>query len=583
MGVVASVNVGLPRDTPWQGKTVRTSIWKYPVSGRVFAGRLNLAGDAQADLVGHGGEHRAVMVYQLESYRYWAELLRRPDFPYGQFGENLTVSGLADAEVCIGDRFRIGGAVFEVTQPRVTCFKLGLRMDHPQMPALVVRHRRPGFYFRVLEEGEVGAGDAIEKIADGPGRMSVAEIDALLYTADHPTDALRRALQIPALSPGWQGSIRSLLDATIAGDRAGNAGLSSARLVVPAWRGLRKLHVLASRQESDDVRSFELAAEDGSPLPDALPGQHLAVRLQPQPDAAPVTRNYSLCGKPGQGVFRIAVKREDRGIASAWLHEHVRPGFVIESSAPRGSFILAPGTGPVVLISAGVGVTPLLAMLYAVAAAKETPREVWWIHAARDRTHHPFAAEVRALMQDLPTGRSVIVYSRPGPNERAGVDYDFEGHLDLALFRRTGLPQDADYYLCGPAGFLEAVNRQLGENDIPATRIHVEWFGPAASASAPANTRPHAPAGTPGTGPIVTFARAGLAVPWDARFGSLLELAEACDLPVKWSCRSGVCHICESGLIDGGVRYSPDPVDAPGDGFVLICCSTPTSNVDLDL
>jgi len=225
MGRLLSVNVGLPRDVTWQGKTVHTGIWKTPVKGPRMVRRLNIDGDGQGDLTGHGGERRAVFVYQVDSYRYWQDQLGRNDFTYGQFGENFTVDGLSDKEVCIGDRYRIGGALFEVTQPRVTCYRLGIRMGHEQMPALMVAHRRPGFYFRVLEEGEIGAGDLIEKIADGPERMSVTEIDQLLYTADHPTEALRRAVRISALSPGWQGSMNSLLDAAIAGRRAGNAGL----------------------------------------------------------------------------------------------------------------------------------------------------------------------------------------------------------------------------------------------------------------------------------------------------------------------------------------------------------------------
>jgi MOSC domain-containing protein YiiM len=188
MARLLSVNVGLPRDIPWQGKTVHTGIWKAPVQGRRMARRLNIDGDGQGDLQGHGGEHRAVMVYQIDSYGYWQAELRRNDFVYGQFGENFTVQGLPDAEVCIGDRYRIGSALFEVTQPRVTCYRLGLRMNEPQMPALVVAHHRPGFYFRVIEEGEVEAGDEIVKVLAGPEQMTVAEIDALLYLPG-PTEA----------------------------------------------------------------------------------------------------------------------------------------------------------------------------------------------------------------------------------------------------------------------------------------------------------------------------------------------------------------------------------------------------------
>ena len=211
MNAVVSVNVGLPRDVQWQGKVVYTGVWKKPVTGRVMARRLNLDGDGQGDLGGHGGENRAVMVYQLDSYRYWQNQLKRNDFEYGQFGENLTVEGLADNEVCIGDRYRIGGALFEVSQPRVTCYRVGIRMGDPLLPSLLVSHKRPGFYFRVIEEGEIGAGDEIVKVVDGPEQLTVAEIDGLLYLPGHPREQLQRALRIPALPAGWKGSLEALL------------------------------------------------------------------------------------------------------------------------------------------------------------------------------------------------------------------------------------------------------------------------------------------------------------------------------------------------------------------------------------
>src|ERR1700704_3242861 len=226
MGHLLSVNVGLPRDVTWQGKTVHTGIWKTPVKGRRMVRRLNIDGDGQGDLTGHGGERRAVFVYQVDSYRYWQDQLGRNDFTYGQFGENFTVDGLSDKEVCIGDRYRIGGALFEVTQPRVTCHRLGIRMNEPEMAALVVKHGRPGFYFRVLEEGGVEAGDEIIRVASGPERMSVSEIDALLYKPGHPRDRLERALRIPSLSVGWRRSFEALLaDPHKDGETTGNAGL----------------------------------------------------------------------------------------------------------------------------------------------------------------------------------------------------------------------------------------------------------------------------------------------------------------------------------------------------------------------
>jgi hypothetical protein len=179
--------------------------------------------------------------------------------------------------------------------------------------------------------------------------MTVAEIDALLYSAEHPVAALRRAARIPALSPRWQGSVRRLAAAAEAGGTTGNAGLGRGASAPLAWRGFRPLVIVASCEESADVRSFEFAAADGSPLPPALPGQHILVRVQPNPDAPPVTRNYSLCGPPGSPNCRIGVKNE-HGLASSFLHQDVRAGSRVEVGAPRGSFILADGVTPVVLI-----------------------------------------------------------------------------------------------------------------------------------------------------------------------------------------------------------------------------------------
>src|ERR1700761_962575 len=238
MARLLSVNVGLPRDIEWKGRTVHTAIWKDPVRGRCRVGRLNLDGDGQGDLAGHGGEHRAVFVYQIESYRYWQERLSRDDFVHGQFGENFTIEGLSDDTVCIGDRYQIGSALFEVTQPRVTCYRVGIRMNAPRMAALLTSSGRPGFYLRVLQEGEVGSGDEIVKAGEGPLRMTVAKVDALLYLPGHPRDQLERALKIPALSPGWQESFRSMLQEDEQRASAeGSAGLGPPREPPPAWSG----------------------------------------------------------------------------------------------------------------------------------------------------------------------------------------------------------------------------------------------------------------------------------------------------------------------------------------------------------
>ncbi len=583
MARLLSVNVGLPRDVEWNGRVVHTGIWKEPVRGRCRVGRLNLEGDGQGDLAGHGGEQRAVFVYQIESYGHWQEQLKRTDFVHGQFGENFTVEGLSDDEVCIGDRFQIGSAVFEVTQPRVTCYRVGIRMNEPRMPALLTASGRPGFYFRVLQEGAVGAGDDIVKVGEAEERMTVAEINALLYLPDHARDRLERALRIEALSHGWRSSFEALLRS----HAAGNAGLAPAAAGHPAAPGFRPLAVTAIDRESADVLSLTLRSPNGQPLPTALPGQYVVLRLQRSAGGPPLIRSYSLSGPASTERYRISVKIEPNGAAGAYLHEHVRVGDALDVSSPRGSFILEPGERPVVLLSAGIGATPVLAMLHALSAARST-RPVLWLHGARDREHHPFAAEARGLARALPQGRSYVCYSRPGPGDRMGEDFDTTGHLSRSVFDEVHLPREADVYLCGPAYFMEAMKEALATVGVARERIHVEIFNGGESMTpgvvGGATRAPHLPRDGVGAGAQVSFARSGVAPRWNpSAYRSILELAEACDVPVRWSCRTGVCHNCESGLISGAVAYEPDPLDPPADGNVLICCSRPQGDVVIDL
>ena len=585
MAQLLSVNVGLPRDIEWKGKSVYTAVWKDAVQGRCKVGRLNIDGDGQGDLQGHGGEHRAVLVYQIDSYRYWEKQLGRKDFVFGQFGENFTVEGLPDDEVFIGDRYRIGSAMFEVTQPRVTCYRVGIRMDEPRMAALLVEHHRPGFYFRVLEAGEVAAGDEIAKVSDGPEGMSVAEADALLYLTGHSRPQLERALRIPALPAGWRSSFQALLQqGPNEGQAKGNPGLAVVS-PPPAWPGFRPMRVSRIDQESNNVFSLVLVPADGKPLAPALPGQFVVLRLHMQSGAPPVLRSYSLSDLPGTEHYRVSIKLEEKGLASTYLHTRIKPGSNLEVSAPRGSFTLRSGGEPVVLLSGGVGATPVLAMLHALAAEKSS-RPVWWLHGARNREDHPFREESRALLQRLKYGHSYIQYSRPGPADQKGVDFDAAGHLAVSAFEEIGVPHDGQFYLCGPTAFLREITAGLNAWGLVADHIHTEIFGTLVSITPgmKAETHsPHLPAEPAGSGPQVSFARSGLTLPWDAKYQSLLELAEACDVPVRWSCRTGVCHTCETALISGDVEYDPEPLDPPAKGDALICCCRPRGEVALDL
>ncbi len=547
--------------------------------------KLNIVGDGQGDLAGHGGEQRAVFVYQMDSYQYWERFLARNDFIYGQFGENFTVEGLPDNEVCIGDRYRIGDAIFEVSQPRVTCYRVGIRMNEPRIPALLVAHHRPGFYFRVLQEGQVGPGDDIVKIVDGLERITVAEVDALLYLPGHSREELQRALRVPALSKGWQGSFEAMLQEDLSSTTAvGNPGLSYEEQA-PAWPGFRQMRVARIRKESDTVTSFVLAPVDGQPLAIFQAGQFVVLQLLVDPNKPPILRSYSLSNLPVADHLRISVKSELNGVGSSFLCNRAHEGDVLEVSAPRGSFTLRNGQNPVVLLSAGVGATPVMAMLHAL-AAEGSQREIWWIYGARNRADHPFAEESRSLLTQLSRGRRYIVYSRPSATDQVGTDYDAPGHLDTALLEKIGVPRSGDFYLCGPSSFLQSMRNGLRNWGVLAENVHTEIFGALESITpgmAQVVHTPHLPPGPRGAGPVVSFARSGITLAWDKRFASLLELAEACDVPVRWSCRTGVCHTCMTGIIGGAVAYNPEPLEFPAPGNVLVCCSQPTDGVTLDL
>ena len=327
-------------------------------------------------------------------------------------------------------------------------------------------------------------------------------------------------------------------------------------------------------------------------LPAALPGQYVVLRLQPAAAAAgggrPLFRSYSLSGPLSTERYRISVKIEPNGVGGTYLHEHVHVGDVLDVSAPRGSFILPPsGDRPVALLSAGIGATPVLAMLHALATAGST-RPVWWLHGARDGAHHPFAAEVRRLMQALPKGRSYVCYSAPASGDTMPADFDATGHLSRAIFDAVGLSPEADVYICGPTRFMTEMKDALAAFGIPPQQVHVELFNGSESLTpgvVSVTTRaPHVPADDAATGPLVSFARSGIAAHWKpGAYQSLLELAEACDVPVRWSCRTGVCHNCESGLVSGDVTYGPEPLEQPADGNLLVCCTQPLRDLVIDL
>jgi ferredoxin-NADP reductase len=390
----------------------------------------------------------------------------------------------------------------------------------------------------------------------------VADTDALLYLPGRDATRLRVAVNIPALSPGWQQSFRDLL-----------ADDGPAASTAPAWAGFRPLRVTTVIPESETVSSVYLADADGGLLPAARAGQYLTLRVAGAGEPAPV-RSYSLSSAPGASRYRISVKREPHGVVSSYLNRTLRPGATLEVAAPRGDFVLDDGTGPILLVSAGIGVTPVLAMLHSL-AARRSEREVWWIHGARGPREHPLAAEAHAQLALMPHAREHVFYSSA------------RGRLSKDRMIALDVPADASAYICGPASFMTDMQDALAAAGVDPARIHTELFGarPPVNPGLTGQARraPHPPPVPGGTGPLVTFARSGLSVPFPGGQRSVLELADACDVPTRWSCRSGVCHTCTTPLLSGDISYAPDPLEPPADGEALICCARPRTDIVLDM
>ena len=578
---LVSVNVSLPREITVKGKTVRTGIFKEAVVRRVPVDTLNIDGDRQADLIGHGGPFRAVLVYSLENYAYWEHELGQSGFEFGHFGENFTVDGMLEGDVHVGDVFRIGTALFQVTQPRVPCYKLAIKVGIENFYSRILESGRPGFYFRVLEEGEVGAGDAIERVRLDPVGLTVRQVSHLLYFDKDDLEGARTALRIEALSPGWRQSFEKRL--------------AKAQRATKSEEKYRTLVVTRKVPESESITSFYLAAEDGEPLDTFLPGQFLPLRLNIPGQYVPVYRTYSLSDRPGAEHYRLTIKREPAppdlpnvypGVSSNYFHDHVDVGSTLSAKAPRGRFYLDPkGETPVALVSGGVGQTPMISMLNAIVAAG-TERPTWFVHASRFGREHAFSEAVRRLAEEHNNVHVHIRYSQPSPADVIGRDHDDTGRIDADLLKRLGPDDECDFYLCGPTGFMRSLFDGLLSWGVPEQRIHYEFFGPASAVrerAKVATPRRVAEAAECCTDLEVTFSTSGVRANWNPSFESILDLAEANGLSPDYSCRSGVCQTCMARIEEGEVEYVIEPLDPPDDGSVLICVSKPMTPVVITL
>ena len=578
-----SVSVSLPKEVTYQGRPVKTGIFKEPVAGRVMVRRLNIDGDDQADRKVHGGFDMAVYAYPVEHYAFWERELGREGYPHGQFGENLTVSGLNEDRVRVGDIFRIGGALLQATQPRIPCYKLAIRMEQgPDFPARFQQTGRMGFYFRVLEEGEIGAGDPIELIESDEDSVTIAEFIRVYLHDSHDPPSLKRALASRDLGDGWRVYLEKMLKK--AEPVTGPAG----------WEGFRTFAVDRKVPESETITSFYLAPQDGEPLPGFLPGQFLTFRLQVPGHPRPVLRTYSLSDSPNHPeYYRVSIKRLTppavppdlpAGLASSYFHDQVGPGSELCVKSPRGKFHLDPTDDtPVVLLSGGVGLTPTISMLNAIVESG-SPRAVWFVHGTRNDREHAMGQHVRRLAAENENVHVHVSYSEPLPDDADGRDYDSRGRIDIGLLKRLLPPAAYDFYLCGPPPFMKSLYNGLLEWGVAESRIYYEFFGPvtALKEGVVEARRPDEDAAAAGE-LTVRFARSGIAAQWDPSAESILALAEEQGLRPDFSCRTGICHTCISKLIEGDVTYVTEPLDRPDPGCVLICCSVPRTHVVIDV
>jgi ferredoxin-NADP reductase/MOSC domain-containing protein YiiM len=577
-----SVNVSLPKEVRYNGNTIATGIFKDPVDGRVMVGTLNIEGDGQADLKVHGGRDMAVYAYPVEHYAFWEKELGRQGFPFGQFGENLTVQGISENVLRVGDIFRVGGTLLQITQPRIPCYKLALRMGESlDFPKRFQESGRLGFYLRVLEEGEIGAGDTLELIDTDGHSVTIAEFIRIYLHETHDPASLRRVLASRDLGDAWRIYLEKMLEK------------AEPTLSPSGWEGYRTFIVDRKIPESETITSFYLVPADDQALPAFKPGQFLTFRLALPGQSKPITRTYTISDRPNPDYYRLSIKRETPpahqpdappGLSSNYFHRDVEPGTTLCVKAPRGEFWLDPNDDtPLVLLSGGVGLTPMISMLNAtVAAGSERP--VWFIHGTRNGREHAMSAQVRRLAAEHDNVHLHIRYSRAEPADVAEQNYDGVGHVSVDLLKQLLPPAAYDFYLCGPTPFMRSLYNGLLDWGVAEGRIHYEFFGPVAALKEGAEKAPIQVAGDKNSlGFDVVFERSGVTVAWDPGVDSILALAEAHGIRPDYSCRSGICHTCMCRLIAGEVAYVIEPADLPDPGCVLICCSRPKSDVIVDV
>ncbi|TWC39628.1 hypothetical protein FBY03_104179 [Pseudomonas sp. SJZ079] len=409
-----------------------------------------------------------------------------------------------------------------------------------------------------------------EIVFDGPEVAAFQGAERLWRL--HVTQLVRRPAAL-ALRWAFQGfSPNSLM--------TGSWPQAQARLQAEALRHTwRRLRVTRIEEESANIRSFYLEPGDGAGLPLFQAGQHLPIRLQLPGSSTALIRTYSLSSAPSDAFLRISVKRE--GAVSSYLHERIAVGDLLEARAPQGNFMVAAEERrPLVLLAAGVGVTPLLAMLREVVYQGQRTRRTrrtYFVQSARTLAQLPFRDELAALSRQAGEALSVLrLLSQPEAHARAGEDFELAGRIDIQLLKALLPFDDFDFYLCGPSRFTQGLYDSLRALRIADARIHAESFGPSTLRRQPDSGPALLQQTMAATGSVpVLFAQSAKQARWTPESGSLLELAESRGLKPEFSCRGGSCGTCSTRLVSGQVHYPLPPAELPPSGEVLICCAIP--------
>ena len=428
----------------------------------------------------------------------------------------------------------------------------------------------------------VGAGDSIELVRSDNDAVTIADFIRVYLYESHEPASLKRVLASRSLSEPWRQYLEKML--------------KKAEPVkgLQGWEGFRPFHVERKVPESETITSFYLKPEDGEPLPTYMPGQFLTFRLNMTQHSTPLTRTYSLSDSPNhRDYYRVSIKRLPApseppgllpGLSSNYFHDHVQPGTRLCVKAPRGKFYLDPSnTTPVVLLSGGVGLTPMISMLNAIVESG-VKRTVWFVHGMHDGNQHAMGAHIRQLARENRNVHIHVTYSQPRSGDSEGRDYDSRGHVSIELLKRVLPPAAYDFYLCGPPPFMKSLYNGLLQWGVAETRINYEFFGPVLALKEGAEAsgdRVEAPESSEEL--KVSFMKAGMTAQWDSSIESILDLAEAQGLRPAFSCRAGICHTCSSKLIHGEVEYISEPLDMPDPGCVLICVSKPKTNLIVDI